>query len=897
MRNLDRGGRIHAGPGRRAVSANPDGAERLLPLALSRPREALAQANQLLAQRPTAADAATAHQARAIVLRDAGRVDEAIVELRTSLRLARRCGHLGRVVDVQASLGLTVGLAGRTASGLALLDDAVAVSTGLLAGRALMRRAYLHRTLGHHQAALADLRRAIGLLHRAGDSVWEARSRGHRFLVYVEMGQAGRAHRDLAVAERLFERAGQELEFAAIVHNRADVAFQTGDLPGALRFLDDAGARYEELSVPIPQLAIDRCNVLLAAGLTAEALAVSDEAIGRYGGGTGSSVARAELLFAAARAAQAAGEPTVAIARAAAAQTLFRAQRRQWWQARASFVLLQSRYQAGDRGGRLPGQLGRIADRLEDVGAEEAAGAHLLAGRLALEHGQRATADRHLARAAQLGHGGPPFARPAGWLARALRAEAQGSTRRALIACRRGLAVAEQYQRTLGATELRAHAAAYGNDLALMGQRNAVLRGDARMLLAWSERWRAGAFAAAPAKPSDDHGLAADLAALRKVMGRIDSARSRASRDGLAGLEQERRRLEAAIRSRTRQATVPDGVSDRPSGRRLGDTDRGRAEAIIDQLGDRQLIELVAVDGMLYGITVSRRRVRLHEIGPLAAAARELELTRFMLRRLAYGRLPPQALSTFETAARRLEESLLGPIAAQLDGRPVVAVPPGRLHAVPWGALPSLRTTPVHVAPSMSVWLRACAVRPPPRRRLAVIVGPGLPGITAEVTKIADGYRDCTVLRDGDAVAERVLAALDGAWMAHVAAHGVFRADNALFSALYLDDGPLTVYDLGRLRRAPFRLVLSSCESGVAANVGADELLGAASALIPLGTASLLATVVPVNDLATAPFMMAFHDCLRRCDTFADALVEAHRAAAGDAVATATALSFVTLGV
>jgi hypothetical protein len=50
---------------------------------------------------------------------------------------------------------------------------------------------------------------------------------------------------------------------------------------------------------------------------------------------------------------------------------------------------------------------------------------------------------------------------------------------------------------------------------------------------------------------------------------------------------------------------------------------------------------------------------------------------------------------------------------------------------------------------------------------------------------------------------EKVMAAIDGAWLVHMAAHGTFRADSPLFSAIELDDGPLTVYDLERLRRAP----------------------------------------------------------------------------------------------
>ena len=124
----------------------------------------------------------------------------------------------------------------------------------------------------------------------------------------------------------------------------------------------------------------------------------------------------------------------------------------------------------------------------------------------------------------------------------------------------------------------------------------------------------------------------------------------------------------------------------------------------------------------------------------------------------------------------------------------------------------------------------------------------------------------------------------------------MFRAESPLFSSLLLDDGPLTVYDLGRLRRAPLRLVLSSCESGLAVRVGADELLGMVSALVPLGTASLLASVVPVNDLATVAFMVAFHDGVSAGSSFADALLAAQQRAGDDPVAVATAFSFVALG-
>ncbi|HEV7713384.1 MAG TPA: CHAT domain-containing protein [Asanoa sp.] len=863
----------------------PDGDE-LLRLALSQPRQAFARATRVLAERPGDHDASVAHQTRAIVLRDDGRLDEAMVELRAALRRARASGDDARAYDVQATLGVALVIAGRTAAGLAALDAAANGSTGVLAGRVLVRRGSLLARLGRRAQALDDLNRAITLLHRAGDQVWEARARNHRFGVYAIVGQAARADRDLVIAERLFAQTGQLLESAMAVQNRADVAGQAGDLPAALAFLDEAAARYAALGVVNPDLAFDRCKVLLAAGLAAEALAEADAAVAVQRAGR--SVKKAELLFAAARAAQAAGRPEQAVARAGAARDLFRAQGRAWWQARASFVLLQARYAAGDHDGRLRSAAGRLADRLDELGVEEAPTAHLLAGRLAASAGRLADADRHLDLAARFRHRGPSYGRAAGWLAQALRCEARGAGPAALRACRRGLAAAADHQQRLGAVELRAHASAYGTELAAIGQRDALRRCDPRMLLLWSERWRAGALAPAAVRPPDDKELAADLVALRAVVRGLDAAG--AAGTPTARLDQERRRLEAAIRARSRRTAGTSG----PEGPELS---RAGLAGMLAEFGDRVLVELVALDGELFAVTAVGRRVRTHLVGPLSAALREVELARFMLRRLAHGRARPGAAADLVVAGRRLESVLLGPAVSDLDGdAPVVVVPPGRLHAVPWSMLPTLARRPVRVAPSVATWLRARRDTGPRGRRTVLVVGPGLSGTVAEVARIAERYARPVVLTGSAATARDTLAALDGAWTAHVAAHGVFRPDNPLFSALRLDDGPLTVYDLGRLRRAPYRLILSSCESGVAAPVGGDELLGTISALVPAGTASLLASVVPVNDAAAAPLMAAFHDGLRAGAGFADALLAARGGGSGDVVATATALSFVALG-
>jgi len=289
----------------------------------------------------------------------------------------------------------------------------------------------------------------------------------------------------------------------------------------------------------------------------------------------------------------------------------------------------------------------------------------------------------------------------------------------------------------------------------------------------------------------------------------------------------------------------------------------------------------------------------VHSVGSAADAAREVDFARFLLRRLADGRPVPDPGRALADAGHLLQKALLGPAADELGAGLVVVVPPGKLNAVPWGLLPAFRDRPVSVSPSAAVWLRAQSAAVPAHRAVTLVGGPDLANAEAEVTCLAGLYPRATVLVNGAATAGRVLAALDGRWLAHVAAHGTFRADNPLFSSLQLDDGPLTVYDIEGMNRAPYRLVLSACESGRAAPAGADEFLGLAASLFPRGTAGIVAAVVPVSDQVTPSVMRYLHERVTAGAGFPDALrlARADAAATGDPVELATACSFVALGV
>jgi len=887
--------------------------EELIPLTGVSPRQALAAARSLLATGPGPRDASIAHQAAAIVLRDFGDVRAAIRELRLAARLARAAGEPGREADVLTSLGTALVMAGRTEAGVAALDEALARAAGGAArGRILVRRGGSLHIAGRYDEARADLRKAITLTRRSGEVLWEARARTAAALADLAVGATARAEAGFLAAESLFAGTGQRLEIAYARQNRALVAFAAGDLPGALRHLDDAAGRYAELGVAVPDAALDRCAVLLAAGLPADALAGVEAALA----GRITATKRAELRLAAARIALAAGRPGQAAERAMMARSMFRTQQREWWRIHATFVVLQARLAAGRPPGRLLAEARRTAARLDELRSDEAPDAWLLAGRIALAAGPAVPAteaSRLLGCAARAARRRvPAFARAAGSLAMALQAEQAGDRRGLLAACRRGFGLLEEHLGTLGAAELRAHATAHGAELAGLAQRAALRSGRPRLLLEWSERWRAvslavpggnggvvlpsGERASSAPRSAGDPAARAELAALRDVTARLE----RAEPGGFPAtvLHRERLRLEAAVRRRTLWV----------AGRRRPPA---AFSTLLTSLASARLLELVVVDGDLHVLVCGDGRIRRLAAGSAAEAAREVAFARFGLNRIARGRLPEpagKALAALAVAGRRLEALLLGAARDQLGDGPLIVVPPGRLNAVPWGLLPSLAGRAVSVAPSARAWCRARAAGPFGLDKTVLVAGPGLGAASAEVRTLAEQYGQATVLAGGSATTARVLAAIDGAGLAHIAAHGTFRADSPMFSSLRLDDGPMTVHDLERLRRAPFRLILPSCDSGLLAPAGADELLGLASALLPLGTAGIVASVAQVNDRAAGPLMLALHRRLRSAGpsegpgpgtlaaALRDARADACHAAAGDPVVTAAGWSFIALG-
>jgi CHAT domain-containing protein len=417
---------------------------------------------------------------------------------------------------------------------------------------------------------------------------------------------------------------------------------------------------------------------------------------------------------------------------------------------------------------------------------------------------------------------------------------------------------------------------------------------DPKQALWWAERGRAAALHLRPARPSADRQLAQDLADLRSTMAEIEEAR----RDGDAGDERRVRRqvqLERRIRDRCRTLSADaDGTT----------WTRESVDELAAALFDTALVELIEVDDTVHAVTVADTRVRLHRLGAVKDVVDRVRRVEFAVHRLAsarFGRTDRSdvAASALTHAAAELDRLLLRPLAAVIAERPLIVVPSPALQSLPWSVLPSCAGRPVSVSPSAALWRRAVS-----RRRSAehgavavVVAGPDLPGADAEATAISALYGRVTVLRGADATGTRLTEAISDDTVLHLACHGRLRKDNPLFSALVLADGPLNVYELESLSAAPSHVVLAGCETGRLQVVAGEETLGFGAALLAAGTGTLVASVVPIPDLATVPLMRAYHQALLAGASPAAALAQSQaNVDPSDSACRAAAAGFVCLG-
>ena len=239
--------------------------------------------------------------------------------------------------------------------------------------------------------------------------------------------------------------------------------------------------------------------------------------------------------------------------------------------------------------------------------------------------------------------------------------------------------------------------------------------------------------------------------------------------------------------------------------------------------------------------------------------------------------------------------------AGYLDGRRLLVIAPhAELHYLPFQALlvpgPQgeaflIESYDIAYVPSASVWAQLARRdrRSHGQRLLAMAPQPeALINSAAEVKGISRGARGAKVLIAEEATERRFRELAPDYDILHLATSGVLNRRNPLFSYVQLNgdaelDGRLEVHEIFGLQLSADLVVLSACETGLGAGrlsdvPAGDDWVGLVRAFLYAGANSVVASLWPVDDEATAALMERFYRGLRAGRSKSAALAQAQRA-------------------
>ncbi|GAB4578169.1 MAG: CHAT domain-containing protein [Anaerolineales bacterium] len=248
-----------------------------------------------------------------------------------------------------------------------------------------------------------------------------------------------------------------------------------------------------------------------------------------------------------------------------------------------------------------------------------------------------------------------------------------------------------------------------------------------------------------------------------------------------------------------------------------------------------------------------------------------------------------QHLSTLAQAVQRLlgrlYQLIFAPIEPHLANfEKVTIIPHSVLHHLPFHALFDgqdylLERFEITYAPSATVF-SLCQNRLPAQVSKTVIIGvsdPLIPAVREEVAAVAEKFPNAEVYLDECANLEVMQSQTSKSARLHLACHGLFRADNPMFSALKLHDGWFTATQALQLDLAGALVTLSGCETGRSQIIHGDEILGLTRSFLGAGASTLVVSLWLVQDKTTATLMATLYEHLQQGNTPASALRQAQR--------------------
>jgi CHAT domain-containing protein len=303
---------------------------------------------------------------------------------------------------------------------------------------------------------------------------------------------------------------------------------------------------------------------------------------------------------------------------------------------------------------------------------------------------------------------------------------------------------------------------------------------------------------------------------------------------------------------------------------------------------DEVLVEYYTIGDRFQAFIISRENFDVvRDITTTTAVRSSLkgltfQLSKFHLQPAYVQTHGPQLLQATQYHLQELHQQLISPLQDKLRARSLVVVPHQLLHYVPFDALYDgsrylIDSYDVARAPSVSV-LKVCrekTIQNTEQDLVLAVPDEMTPSINEEVQALRELLPKGLFFVGSEAREDKLRRYGQTAGKLHIAAHGIFRSDNPMFSSLKLGDTWLNLFDIFNLQLGAELTVLSACETGMSAVWEGDELLGLARGFLYAGTPSLLVSLWTVNDRSTAKLMRRFYEGLNRSLSKSRALQEA----------------------
>ena len=252
-----------------------------------------------------------------------------------------------------------------------------------------------------------------------------------------------------------------------------------------------------------------------------------------------------------------------------------------------------------------------------------------------------------------------------------------------------------------------------------------------------------------------------------------------------------------------------------------------------------------------------------------------------------------------ERGLQRLSHEFLTPIAEPVrTARQIVVTGGGPLALWPIAALtlpgesqPLGATRDLFTVPSATLFAALRGQAPGSRTGTALLAvgrttdagGRALPGAERELKSLRDQFARTELrVNRGDRALADMTADLARWDVIHFAAHAEAEVGSPWRSGFLLgkgagDDAYLRASGVAGMRLKARLAVLSGCQSAGATTLAGEGALGLASAFLCSGTASVVATLWPVEDRVAQQFMAAFYGSLARGTSVATAVRQAQR--------------------